>query len=497
MSLKTAIDDIATLTPKSAGHLIRHEDWNLLVQSLGEYGSALTEHQAWMEESRERLLRAEQALQTLDQDLDQARVRLAALEQQVQPLLGLYRITLSTPRSHCLSGELCELTARVTDLSGAPLPAPFPWVDFVSAWGRLRAQGGFNTRAGAGDNSLSVQVNADGIARVWVRAEHSEGFSHEEEEEVGATLQLQEPQHQRRITELLLDAATPRDSRARAAYRMMHVEYERSDSTALRAYADTYHVRMPDWQIRPQRPDFTTRWRDYRATVMAFAKADGDPTTPDEARGTASIQLVFRDWLGPWIVDYLDDTDGLRADIRDRLPHELFEADDFARRARDILADSAGQGVLRNRKWLDAMAGELERVQLDDPRVQRRKDVLETAVRAQGQVPVHGNPSHTDPAPLVMAQLGQYEVAAQAERLAGQQAGSAAAAAAQTQVLQESVNVLQGRMDSSDEVGRQISGKLTLIDDSVRAINAFDETSVQSNMRKINDEIQALRQRLG
>ena len=64
-------------------------------------------------------------------------------------------------------------------------------------------------------------------------------------------------------------------------------------------------------------------------------------------------------------------------------------------------------------------------------------------------------------------------------------------------MLQESVNVLQGRMDSSDEVGRQINGKLTLIDDSVRAINAFDETSVQSNMRKINDEIQALRQRLG
>ena len=143
------------------------------------------------------------------------------------------------------------------------------------------------------------------------------------------------------------------------------------------------------------------------------------------------------------------------------------------------------------------MAGELERVQLDDPRVQSRKDVLETAVRAQSQVPMHGNPSHTDPAPLVMAQLEQYEVAAQAERLAGQQAGSAAAAAAQTQVLQESVNVLQGRMDSSDEVGRQISGKLTLIDDSVRSINAFDETSVQSNMRKINDEILALRQRLG
>ena len=103
---------------------------------------------------------------------------------------GLFQMTgllLHEDRSHLSHmnaiGELCELTAKVTDLRGNPLSAPYPWVDFVAAWGRLRSKGGFVTRPGAGDNSLSVQVNAQGIAQVLLRAEHSEGFAEAEEEQ--------------------------------------------------------------------------------------------------------------------------------------------------------------------------------------------------------------------------------------------------------------------------------------------------------------------------
>ena len=37
MSLQDAITQIAGLAPKSAGHLVRPQDWNTLIAALGEY----------------------------------------------------------------------------------------------------------------------------------------------------------------------------------------------------------------------------------------------------------------------------------------------------------------------------------------------------------------------------------------------------------------------------------------------------------------------------
>ena len=166
---------------------------------------------------------------------------------------------------------------------------------------------GFNSRAGSGDNSISVQVNAQGIARVQLRAEHSEGFSETEEAQVSAVMQMQVPNANMTVAQSFMTAATPSDAPAKSAYKVLAQEYERQDSIALRAYADTYHVRTPEYTLSPILPNFWTQWRDYRATVIALAKPDADPTTPDGARGAGSIQVTFRDWLWPWTLDYLDD----------------------------------------------------------------------------------------------------------------------------------------------------------------------------------------------
>ena len=57
--------------------------------------------------------------------------------------------------------------------------------------GRLRhrlghAQGGtgFTSRGGAGDQTLSVRVNSEGVAQVLIRSAHAEAFTEEEELEV-------------------------------------------------------------------------------------------------------------------------------------------------------------------------------------------------------------------------------------------------------------------------------------------------------------------------
>jgi len=157
MSLATAITDIAALAPKSAGHLIRPQDWNTLIAALGEFGVTLTAHDADVTDLKSRVTALEGSLATVSAQVTALDSRLDALETQVTPLLGQYLVTLSCERANYAMGEQCELIARVTNLSGAPLPAPFPWVDFVAAWGRLRAQAGFVTRAGASDNSLSVR----------------------------------------------------------------------------------------------------------------------------------------------------------------------------------------------------------------------------------------------------------------------------------------------------------------------------------------------------
>ena len=44
MSLQDAINQLQTLAPKDAGHLIRHQDWNALIGALGQFGTTLSGH---------------------------------------------------------------------------------------------------------------------------------------------------------------------------------------------------------------------------------------------------------------------------------------------------------------------------------------------------------------------------------------------------------------------------------------------------------------------
>jgi hypothetical protein len=63
--------------------------------------------------------------------------------------------------------------------------------------------------------------------------------------------------------------------------------------------------------------------------VVAYVKNDSLQTTPDPARAVSSIQVTFRDWIGPWIVgDYFVEVGSLVQDMRDRLTPKI--TDDMA-----------------------------------------------------------------------------------------------------------------------------------------------------------------------
>lgn len=303
---------VDTIGNKAAGQLIRSADWNTLVAALDALSAQVTSEFAAV---RSEFAAADDELRGLIEALD-ARVttletQLETLQTEVEPLLRqTYRVFLTTTKVNYALGELAELTAQVNDLQGNPV-TDRPWVDFVATWGQLRPVRGFESRGGVGDRTISVRTNDQGIARVLVRAEHAEGFAEEDEDEVAVALTTRLRADNLSVAEHILQANTPLEARERGAFEILTTEYNRTDALLVRNYVDAYYLRNPTMSVGKITPDFVerfrSRWRDYRATVMAFAKTDSDPLTPDHSRGVNSIQITFRDWIGPWIfVDYFD-----------------------------------------------------------------------------------------------------------------------------------------------------------------------------------------------
>jgi hypothetical protein len=111
------------------------------------------------------------------------------------------------------------------------------------------------------------------------------------------------------VAQMIVEADTPMEVKNNGAFKVFTQEYERADTNVMRSYTDAYYVKFApqiSGKVTPLRPT----WRNYQATVLAFAKSDNDPTNPDIRRGSDSILVTFRDWITPWInLEYLDDAE--------------------------------------------------------------------------------------------------------------------------------------------------------------------------------------------
>lgn len=489
MTLAEAISTLTELEPKAAGHLIKPNDWNRLVQSVQAVADELSG-------GLERLAQVEADAAQLRSDvnsntarLDNTEADLASLQSSVAPLLDQYLVTTRCDRVRYAIGEVCVITAEVTQLDGSPL-TDRPWIDFVASWGRLRAVSSFSSRAGVGDNSLSVRVNNEGIAQVQLRSNHSEGFTEEEENDVELGLQAVIPANGLSIAQTFLAANTPAEESSRIAFRAVSEHYERTDSIAMRSYFDTFYVRTPEYQARPIRPNIFGRWRDYRATVMAMAKPDSDPTTADYSRGASSIQITFRDWLSNWINDYVLDIDpGVSRILPDLRP--IFERP--IRQAvpdtEDFINDSlAGLGVIGRAKQYGVLKGVIGQLgnATTDPAVNRFRDQTFQALAAQeatdvSQLIYAPNEAAAASTPAASAFFATQRQASQVEDDVAQLSSQVE----DTRQFGDSLAVLEGRMQASESIGINIDQRLNLINDSVRAINVLDESSIQSGVNRI------------
>lgn len=337
------------LGKKAPGQLIKSEDWNGLVVAVEDLSVSVNTRFADVNDRLQTFSEeVEKRFQDLDAKMDgkleELGVKIDALTQgfgdfrgAVEPLLGeYYRLTLETSRSNYAIGELAEITARVTDLRGNPLDLPEPedrlWIDFVVAnWGQLKPAPRFESLGGVGDRTISVRTDERGVARVFLRSDHAEYFTDEDEVEVADSLETRLEETNDSIVETILSAATPMDATVKGAFRALTEEYDRTDATRVSKYADAYFSKNAatiGGRIAP--PIFRHRWRDHRSTVMAFARRDGDPVTPDQSRGVSSIQVTFRDWIFPWItIDYFVKTGPLVENLRERLAPKI--SDDFGR----------------------------------------------------------------------------------------------------------------------------------------------------------------------
>lgn len=373
---------------KISGELIRASDWNgMLARVEGMFETLASELGARLDTLEARTGVLEERTIAVETRLDAAEVVLGHVRERFR------RLDLNTSITQFAIGQRGTITARVTALDGSTLALgdvdSRPWVDFVTVWGTLKAAPGFTSRGGAGDQTLSVQVNGDGIAQVLIRAAHAEAFAEEEELEIEGFLSTRPlVRNTASIAELILEANTPRDTTMNLTYQAISAEYDRigvGNAPVFQRYVDAYYITQPSRAAGNFTSVFSQRWRDYRATVMAFLKPDSNPTTADGALASASIQVTFRDWIAPWVsVGYLPALGGLQVDYRNRF--------------RNLIGASLGTSIT-------GIVNEVNQLVLGKGIIGKQRDLLavEAAIRA---LPFDGDPPAFMPDLVQAVQFG-------------------------------------------------------------------------------------------
>jgi hypothetical protein len=484
MTLEQARDLAITLAPKSPGHLITAADWNAMVSVLEEYGNALVGLPT-------RIAAAEAAIAVLDNRvdaLDGLPALVQALEADMAPLRANYRLSVRTTAENFLVGQVAELVFRATALNGSPLTAPMPWLDVVTTWGRLRAAPGFNVRPNAEENAISVQFNSAGEARVQLRSQFTRGFSSSTESAFGTVLQAQAGSTGKTVLQALQSAPSPQDADSKVAFQTLNTTYDANPT--VRLYADDYVSQLTGGTYQLHQGGFVFQageWEEYRATVMAFAKPDANPTTPDPTRGVATVQVTFREWITSWSNDYIHEFDFV-------LPQWQTLFEQHGRRA-DLLPFAVNElhkrgqpgGVLGQVRELFAFekaAGQIKPG--GDPQLALGQVLLLGA--AQVQMAVGGAGTQA---------AESYAQQAQVSQQTAQTAQAAQALAQDAQSTKQAVQVLEGRIKSAEQTGKEVNAALRNIGDGVNKINVAEVADLGGHLNKINLQLIELGGKIG
>jgi archaellum component FlaC len=269
--------------------------------------------------------------------------------------------------------------AQIRDLRDQPVTftdAQRPWVDFVTVWGHLAAAPGFQSLGGdgaGGDRVLSVRVNSTGQAQALVRAEIGADLAADIHADMAVALTTK--LSPKSVAETILTSATPQEAKSSGAFAAIASMYDKKSASGVRAYADKYYVDKSATIVGKVAPPIVGHfWRDYRSTVLAFVRADSDPTTPDQGRGVSTIQLTFRDWIGPWIVThYLDDLEiakdvpTVRNKLQPKFTNDYFDSVVRVKAEIDGIVGGNGRGLIGRIKDFEVVHNALDGISVSQP----------------------------------------------------------------------------------------------------------------------------------
>ncbi|MDA8140018.1 MAG: hypothetical protein M0036_15325 [Desulfobacteraceae bacterium] len=414
------------------------------------------------------------------------------LENSIHPLLEQYIVKFQSDEADYLLGDTATVTATVRTLTGA-VPQGQPWIDFIATWGRLKAAPGFEVREGTGLRSMAVRANAQGVARVLVTAEQNKGLSLEEEAEVSQFFQMELPGEPIRFKEAVKKAPTTQSEYMDKCYKTVSIEYQSNRKAVQKLTDDYYRESMVGSYWTQAQPE--NRWKKYRATVIGFAKNDADPTTPDYSRGASSIQLLFQDWIGPWVDGYLDIAeDDPQVGIWEGNLGRWVEMNryDFLDHVEEEVDDLLHRGPIERERGLRAMGRAAEKINekiVDDPD-EWIMDVVQYAAGTQRMMNIFQDIPGPNAAQgaggqamkVVFAQSRQVNAADQ--RAA--QAKNEVLASAEFGNLRQAVGTLQ---NSTTAIGKNVMGALQDIEHKVVNINAFDSAALQTSVNEIKAKI--------
>ena len=376
---------------KSAGELIRAELWNKLMTALDDLSDSVDTRFATVDTS----------LATLTTDLAAVSTDVAGLQADVTAMTAVltdyFKVSLSTTRVSYATGEEATITAQLTDLHGQAVTFAAdqrPWIDFVAVWGHLRAADGFDSATGdssGGERAISVRTDTTGQAQALLRAEVGPELPLQAHLDVAATM-TSTLASKATLAQAILQAPTPVDAKNAGAFAALATEYDRPTGLSVRSYVDTYYVKnAPAVLGKVAPPVVSPLWRDYASIVVAVARADADPTTPDQSRGSGSIRVGFRDWIGPWLQFHYFDPVELEpaiVDTRTKLqPHFTPDYFDSVDRLKNEVTTLVGpnRGLVGRIRDLQVVHGALDGITVDQPAalVQKVSQTMQQVVAFQ------------------------------------------------------------------------------------------------------------------
>ena len=491
---------------KSAGELIRAELWNSVMAELDT-----------------RFAPIDGALADLAGQVATLSGTVGQLQADLGAFTGLltqyFKVSLSTTRVMYATGEEVTIVAELRNLRGEPVTfadAERPWVDFVTVWGHLRPAEGFESESGdssGGERGISVRTNGAGVAQAHLRAQVGQTLPHEVHADVAAAMTARLPDN-RSVAQAILEAPTPVDAKNAGAFAAVAAEYDRPAAKGVRSYLDMYYVdRAANVIGKVAPPIIGPRWLDYASIVVALARSDADPTTPDPARGAGSIRVAFRDWIGPWIMlQYLDPVELQPAvvDFRAKLaPHYTADYLDSVARLKNEVGTLVGEerGLVGRIRDLQAVHGALGGVSVGQPAAlveQVTRTVQQAVVLQQAIEPVQagtfaatgGNvaiDALTDSSAGAATDVGDVK-----QQVAAMQA-KIDAVGTQVDSTQQSLATLDGRVNQASSTLSSISNSVSSVHEQVTKVQELYPDNVRNQFLQMKGavlDVQAIKEHL-